>query len=489
MLSSVRDVVKLFRLDYRSLALYRVLLGCVLLYDTAARLSETAAFYTDRGVLPRGPYVEQFQGRWSWSLHLLSGEASVQYVLFALAAACAAAFLVGYRTRLATLGSLLLLVSLHNRNPFVTSASDQLMRVLMFWTLFLPAGAAYSVDRALAVRGAAGGETAPPAGGAAVSAGTAAFTLQVCLVYWFTAVLKSDPEWWQDGSALYYTLNLDYLTTDWGRLLLSLPGLLTALSFFTIAFEVVGPALIFLPRRNGPVRTAVAVAFALFHLGMTPLLTLGTFPFVCAAMWGALLPPWFWERAARLRGRAPEVAPGPDSPDERRAPAWQNALAALFFAYALLWNFSTVTANRVGVPDRLAWVAHATGLAQIWNMFTPHPKKDDGWYVAPARLASGAEVDLFRGGAPVNWAKPADASSLYPSAYWQKYLEYIWLRDFAGLRPHYARYLCREWNDSHEGGERLLTFDLVYMREDTPPPGEPARPAEPAVVLRHECQP
>src|SRR5215217_1329769 len=145
MLSGVRDFVKLFELDYRSLALYRALLGGVLLYDIAARLSEVPAFYTDGGVLPRAPLVEQFQGRWSWSLHLLSGEASAQYLLFALAAAFAVAFAVGYRTRLATLGSLALLISLHNRNPLVISASDQLMRVLMFWTLFLPAGAAYSV--------------------------------------------------------------------------------------------------------------------------------------------------------------------------------------------------------------------------------------------------------------------------------------------------------------------------------------------------------
>ena len=44
MLSSVRELSKLFELDHRSLALYRILLGCVLLYDIAARLSEATAF-------------------------------------------------------------------------------------------------------------------------------------------------------------------------------------------------------------------------------------------------------------------------------------------------------------------------------------------------------------------------------------------------------------------------------------------------------------
>lgn len=482
---------KLVELDYRSLALYRVLLGCVLLYDIAARLSEARAFYTDRGLLPRAPYVEQLKGRWSWSwscsLHLLSGEASVQYVLFALAALCALAFLAGYRTRLATLGSLLLLISLHNRNPFVTNSGDLLMRVLMFWTLFLPVGAAYSLDRARAARGA----LRRPPEATYVSAGTAAFILQVCVVYWFTAALKSGTAWWHEGSALYYALSIDYLTTNLGRLLLSFPALLAGLSYFTVVFEALGPALLFLPRWNGPVRTAVVVAFVMFHLGMTPLLTLGTFPFVCAAMWSALLPPWFWERVGgrfRRACAARESEPYAAATPPRRAPLWQNALAALFFAYTLLWNFGSVTGGRVGVPEWAAWVGHVTGLAQVWAMFAPFPKTDDGWYVIPARLASGAEVDLFRGGAPLDWAKPADASALYPNAYWQKYLEYVWSQDRAWLRPHYARYLCRRWNDAHGGGEELRTLDIIYMREDTPPPGEPLRPAEPVVLLRHDCR-
>ena len=479
----MKDVVKLFELDYRSLALYRVLLGGVLLYDTVARLREVPTFYTDGGVLPRAPLIEQFQGQWSWSIHLLSGAASAQYFLFALAALCAAAFLVGYRTRLATLASLLLLVSLHNRNPLVISASDQLMRVLLFWTLFLPVGAAYSVDRALAGPGA--GRRPPNA-----SAGTAAFILQICLVYWFTAALKSDPVWWHEGSALYYTLSIDYLTTDFGRAMLAFPELLRALSVFAIALETVGPALLFVPRRPWRLRTAVVFTFIAFHMGMILFLTLGTFPFVCAAMWSALLPAEFWERACRRLGRLGAWASsslGPPAAAPRRASAAANVLAALFFAYVLLWNLASVTAGRVSVPAQAEWVAHVTGLAQVWNMFAPYPKRDDGWYIIPAKLEGGAEVDLFRGGAPVNWAKPTSVSALYPNAYWQKYLEYLWLRDYAGLRIYYARYLCREWNAAHGGADALKTFDIVYMREDTPPPGRLEPPAESVVIWHHDC--
>ncbi|HEX7173711.1 MAG TPA: HTTM domain-containing protein [Pyrinomonadaceae bacterium] len=478
----MKNVAELFRLDYRSLALYRVLLGCVLLYDIAARALEVAAFYTDGGVLPRAPLVEQFQSEWSWSLHLLSGASAVQYVLFALAAVGALALIVGYRTRVATLVSLVLLISLHNRNPLVLSSSDQLMRVLLFWTLFLPVGAAYSFDRAR--KGAAAAALSRPSN---ASVGTAAFILQICLVYWFTAALKSDRAWWHEGSALYYAFNIDYLTTDLGRVMLTFPGALRALSYLSIWLEAVGPALLFFPRKNGAIRTAVVFAFILFHLCMTPFLTLGTFPFVCAAMWSSLLPAEFWERVGKNFGRLDGWAARSGAPAVARTPAWMNVVAGVFFVYVLFWNFGPVTAQRVGVPARVGWIGQVTGLAQAWRMFSPVPKKDDGWYVIPAKLRGGAEVDLFRNGAPVDWAKPDSVVALYPNSYWQKYTENIWLRDFASARLHYARYLCRTWNAAHGGDEELRTFDIVYMREDTPPPGQPVPVAEPVIIWQHDC--
>ena len=58
----------------------------------------------------------------------------------------AVALLVGYRTRLATIGSWILLASIHVRLPVVINAGDTLLRVLLFWSIFLPLGAMWSVD-------------------------------------------------------------------------------------------------------------------------------------------------------------------------------------------------------------------------------------------------------------------------------------------------------------------------------------------------------
>lgn len=66
--------------------------------------------------------------------------------LFALAAACAVALLVGWRTRLAALGCWLLLSSLQVRQPLIYIGGDSILRLLLFWGLFLPLSARLSLN-------------------------------------------------------------------------------------------------------------------------------------------------------------------------------------------------------------------------------------------------------------------------------------------------------------------------------------------------------
>ncbi len=585
---------KLFELDHRSLALFRVLLGGTLLFDIIARAREIPTFYTDAGVLPRAPLIQQFTNEWYLSLHLLSGAAFVQYLLFSLAAIFALFFTLGYRTRLATLISWILLLSVQNRNPLILSSGDQFLHLLLFWSLFLPLGAAYSVDRALS-----GDDPAPEQ--ATSSIASLAFILQICFVYWFAAVLKSDPVWWSEGSALYYALSIDNMRTGYGGLLLEFPTLIWFLSFASIGIETIGPALLFIPRISPLTRILVVFTFIVFHASMALFLILGTFPFVCIAAWSSLLPGQFWERVAAIsrperarrlqeqtviyydgecgfcrkmvqlirvflalepipvrpaqerpkihdelkrhrswivatedqghlakfdafvylcqlspvtrlcapllkirpvrwlgdvayrlvasnRGRLGRVTAllRPERPPRRLSPAL-GTIVAIFLVYIFLWNLGTVTQGRVHAPDRTQWIGLMLGLDQYWGMFAPFPRREDGWYVIPGKLQDGTEVDIFRGGASVSLEKPESVAALYPNAYWQKYLENLWTVRSANARLYYGQYLCRTWNASHSEAKQLRTFDIVFMQEDTPPPGRPDPLPRKVVIWQHDC--
>ena len=114
------------------------------------------AFYTDAGVLPRGAQIELFSGLPALiSLHMMNGTIAGQALLFGFSVAAALALLVGYRTWIATLVSWVLVVSFHNRNPMVLQGGDVLLRMMLFWGLFLPLGARASLDRWLAAKNSA----------------------------------------------------------------------------------------------------------------------------------------------------------------------------------------------------------------------------------------------------------------------------------------------------------------------------------------------
>src|SRR5262249_20163344 len=160
--------------DVRSLAVLRMALGSILLADLWVRSRDLAAMYTDDGIAPVA-FVRNLTSGGQWSLHLLGGALWYQATLFVLAAVLAVALGVGFRTRLATIGSWILLASLHVRLPVVLNAGDTLLRVLLFWGMFLPLGSCWSLD----VR-----KVGPRPGGRVATPATAAYIIQLAIVYW-----------------------------------------------------------------------------------------------------------------------------------------------------------------------------------------------------------------------------------------------------------------------------------------------------------------
>jgi hypothetical protein len=462
-------LAELFGLDLRSLAAFRIGLGLLLLADLAVRAGDLSAHYTDDGVLPRSAITSS---RYV-SLHMLDGSADFQAALFLFAGLCAAALLVGWRTRLATAASWFLLMSLHARNPMVLQGGDNLLRLLLFWAMFLPLGARWSLD---ARRGGR------PPGAAEVSVASAALILQVCFVYWFSAALKSDPSWRSEGTAVYYALSLDQFAKPLAHYLLGFPGLLRVLTFATLGIEAAGPALLFVPFHTSRVRLAVVVGFLLFHLvGLHLCLELGPFPWVCAVAWLALLPGRFWDRVAG-RIRLPRWLAAPPAGGAAVGPGplparLLNVVAACFLAYVLLWNLRTTDA-RWGrlLPARADFIATTFGVDQQWGMFAPYPSKDGGWHVAQGNRPDGSEVDLLRGGAPVCWDQPGLVSATYKNERWRKYLMNLWPADNVAHRPLYARYLLRQWNARHKGELGIESVEVYFMRKRTLPDYQSAPP-------------
>ena len=322
------------RIDLRSLGLFRIVFGALLIYDWCVRWPNIEAFYTSFGVLPIDAPLPRAGDEFHFSMLDRFTTAPMVRAFFLLGLIAYVGFLVGYRTKLSHILAFVVFVSVSNRNILIRHGGDVVTLTMLAWALFLPLGKRFSLDAVIeamrkgvdlrkrkiveaAVPGGPAGrrETAAKPPGTAASPtlsppSLAAFVIvcQIVLIYLMTAYAKCGTEWF-DGTALWYALQLDQFATPLGKWLADQPlPALKALTHATLWMEYC--ALLFLlPIAQPLVRRVVMVCLTLLHLGISATMSIGSFPFVMIATYSLLLLPADWERIRRaaLRWSRPVI--------------------------------------------------------------------------------------------------------------------------------------------------------------------------------------
>lgn len=469
-----------YGVDTRALGIFRIGLGLMLLYDLGSRSLDMTAHYTDDGFMPRQRLVGGWVSPLFYSFHNWGGNVASQAILFAVAAVFATMLLVGYRTRIAAVMSFVLLASLQGRNYLILQGGDDILRVMLFWSLFTPLAARYSVDAVLAAH-AGVKAPAPPR---VFSIGALALVCQLFAMYVVSAILKAGPAWHQNGNAIHLAIHHHAFATNFGIWLRELPdSVLRAGTYAVWWLEMVGPFLFFVPVRTYLFRTLLALSYIGFHFGLFLSMNLGHFPWICMLCWLLVLPSWFWDRPfARLLGAlkltllleasaaratalvtrfAPRLAPprGLVFAGPRR---WTTAFAALMVVYVA--HGTAYAAEHHGNVDGAAYEPlMMIRLNANWGMFAPNPPSESGWFVFVGKQKNGIEVDPWRDGAPVSWEQPELPSTTYRMERWRKFLDNIINPRHAVVRPYFLRWMCNDWNERHGEEEQLKSLEFFHM--------------------------
>ncbi|MGI9067111.1 MAG: DCC1-like thiol-disulfide oxidoreductase family protein [Pyrinomonadaceae bacterium] len=285
-----KKIEELFAVDLRSLALTRIAAALLVLVDLIWRSTSLTAFYSDRGLVPRAAVYERIANSWELSLHLMSGRTEVQALLFVISGILALMLLAGYKTRSVSFWIWLLYTSLNSRNFYVIHGGDALLNMLLFWGMFVPWGAKYSVDSALN-----SSSSAQPR--RVVSIGTAALLLQMPIVYFFGGILKNGAEWRHEFTAIYYVLSAPDFATWSGRWMASWPmPILKGITASTIVLEISGAVLLFSPLVTRTIRALVLPAFVLLQIGLGLTMKLGLFPLISTAAILPFIPGRLWDK-------------------------------------------------------------------------------------------------------------------------------------------------------------------------------------------------
>jgi HTTM domain len=469
-------------LDLRSLALARISLGLILALDCLIRVYDVTAHYSDQGVLSRHDLLEYGWHPHFFSLHMFSGQPGFMKLLFAVQLVTALALAVGYRTRWATLLSWVLLVSVHNRNPWLLNGGDVYFRMVLFWMLFLPWGQVWSVD-ARQKRHDRRWWMPQLDGDKTVRASFAclALLLQVCLLYWFAALPKTHASWVADYSAINIALHLDHLVKPFGLFFRdTFQGILPTLTWGVLYFEVWGPFLLWFPFDRGQLRTLTLFAFIGMHLGFELTMELGLFPIICMAVPLALLPAWLWDGPLKKLTQALDHRMKPlayQEPQERpKLQYLRESVFGFMVLYLLSWNFGNEQFRpALWLPDSLDWIGYTIRLDQRWNMFSPSPPYQDGWWVITGKKRSGETVNLAEPGSRVSWEKPSRISK-YATQRRRRWMMELRATGNEILARGFCRHLAHQFNGDQRSLHEIVEVDLYFMLEITRPDGTEEEP-------------
>ncbi len=420
---------RLFSIDLRSLALFRIGMATIFLFDLAVlRFPDIEAFYADSGMFPVADGRSWLSDSGRWSLCLIDGSPEFQTFMLALSAVFAVALLVGFQTRLATIGCWVMAVSIANRNLLVCNYGDRILDLYLFWGMFLPLGGTWSIDA------------------------------------------------WRRhsaGVAVEHALQLEYARRSAPIDLLPFKTLLRTSTVATLMLELLGPLVVWIPWRTQWFRYAMIVAFVTLHLSIEVFFTPVLLSYTCMVAWLLFLPGSFWDSrlVRRLTGATkPQESAAPIALDERpgRFVQWGRRLASgfcvLLFMFVVVWNIWTLNPKKYGylVPEQIRWIGHVTMMDQTWDMFD-RPSRHNGWFKARARLADQQVVDVLRHGEPFERDALASNWSYYRSSRWKLFFCRlgIW-KETEPLHQGVAEYLLREWNEHRPEDEHAVELSLLY---------------------------
>ncbi len=425
-----------FYLDLRSLALFRVGLGLIILYNLCYLCSQIDAFFGPHGIIPLAIFKSSLQ----WSLHAISDNYYFILFLLILNAAFALMLIFGFRTRLATIACWIMAVSLCQHTPLINYGADVALKVFLMWGVFLPLGARFSFDSRMT------GPKNSPAD-RFVSTATFAFICQMFIIYTFAAFLKNQPSWTKNYTMLQQLFSLHDFATPLATWLLRFPDLLMALTFLTILLEQYGTFLLLIATPSSLFRSIAVIMFMAFHFCIYLTLHVGWFPAIMIVGWLALIPSVWWQKSGFLKTDLP-------SPTIKRN-AFLDCAVALLLIYTLVLNIRSVEiAAKKRKDGHIENFGKKTGLWQKWSFFNPGPNyKSRKYYFIP----------IF---APTSNVKQPGAMSpieIKGDHRWIRMFSNLPTKRFKKHYPYLSSYLAYRWNKEHPEGPRAVTTYVFYV--------------------------
>ena len=286
------------KVDYRTLGIYRILLGLVCFIDIFRRLPYIEVFYTNNGVAPN-QFMSDIASKYSTKAFSLLSSLGSTYevsIFFYIALLFSFFLMIGYKTKVSHIITMIAVLSIHNRLIILENGADLVLNNFLIWSIFLPLGKRFSIDRMRYLLTKHKDNTPRSLNSGSLVAsnepknywGLAYFAclLQLAFIYFFNFINKTGTTW-EQGTSVYYFYQLDNFLTPFGNFIkeFSLMPLWLSklLTYSTIYLEMLAPILILIPIYTLWLRRFSFIALIGFHIVIGISMYIGMFSWIMVA--------------------------------------------------------------------------------------------------------------------------------------------------------------------------------------------------------------
>jgi uncharacterized membrane protein YphA (DoxX/SURF4 family) len=291
-----------FRMDLRSLALFRMWIGIVICIDLVFRYMALEWLYSDDGILRRRDAVYEAMGEprfeaesiglirhfpYTTNPYFLFGDVHYVFIVWLVHFVAGVCFMIGYRARIAAP----ILWYLHRcitlRTSRSTDMADNLLIMMLFWCMFCPISHYFSVDSALetARRFQVGGRASSPKKRVLwYGIGSIGLILQPVIMYVLSGWEKIGDKLWDNGDAIFFITNRivdGTFVSHWLHDSQLLPVNAWRIMTHSIVWgELLVPLLLLAPWKNRICRFIGWLLLEILQIGMFTTMYLSLFPFL-----------------------------------------------------------------------------------------------------------------------------------------------------------------------------------------------------------------
>jgi len=451
----------------KALALYRISLGTLLFIELILRFRFLHVFYSDEGTFPTRLLIPQIDSLYRViCIHAFSGSMIYQQTLLSVQVALAFSLVIGYKTRIVTMLSWFLYLSLTLRNTWLNFILDRYFHYLLFYAMFLPTSNVWSMDCRREVKENKRNETI-------VTFATFAVKCQVLWIYLDAGLGKyNDPlGGWTFNADPLPALDTYLRHTVVARYMYALlkPIGLRLLTPTAVYTELLACPITLIGSYFGNckvVLSSIAVICSL-HIGiaMTIRNTVLLSSVACAA-WCVFLPPTKFDLSIVNKQQRN------DASRNISIGVGSKLSACIIFSMitGCIW-FETVS-TECNQSMKHIW---STLFHNRWNVFIG-AEEYVTWEIAPGRLANGNVVDVWGCKDFVDWQMPGTGTPSTSTARPGRWRSFPYLAELKGEEGKALwSYLCKQWDTENrveeEGneGRKLLRFNFFMLQADVLP--------------------